>query len=535
MKQALVLFAIITVLLNSCSQYAAPIGGKKDTLAPVLVVSTPINKQKNYKGKTVEVFFNEYIRVENPNQKVLITPEPETPFKAKIRPTSLRLTFEKPFRDSTTYTFNFTDAVKDITENNPALSLKLVFSTGNTIDSLRVGGKVTDLQTGQPTLNTVVGLYIPNDTLTPTKTKPYYFTRTDTSGVFLLENVKDGRYKVFAFDDKNLNFILNPNTEKAAFLPGDLNLTTNNDTLKLQLFSFYNTPPRSIRTQQLVTTYTYVFDRGIENYTIRFNNPQDSIPSYFRTPNELTFFNSRATTDTIRVKISVTDSLKNKTELTQKFKFRTPTRRETPEAVTFTAKPADNGDVDRKMEVVLQFSKPIKTLTTDSLQILSDSTNRLPLSPEDYRWEDNQTRFILTKTTNARNNIFIRLGKGAFISVLNDSTKAGELNYFIRDPEKYGVLTGRINTPAKQFIVELLDENFKLVDKQINNPSYRFVNIKPGRYRLRVIIDENGNGRWDSGNLIENRLPEPIHFFTRNKGIILIKQNFDVSQDIDAF
>ncbi|WP_421828062.1 Ig-like domain-containing domain [Larkinella sp.] len=535
MKQALALFAIIVVFLNSCSQYAAPIGGKKDTLAPVLVVSTPINKQKNFKGKTVEVFFNEYIRVENANQKILITPEPEAPFKVKIKPTSLRLSFDKPFKDSTTYTFNFTDAVKDVTENNPALSLKLVFSTGSTIDSLRVGGKVTDIQTGQPTLNTLVGLYIPNDTLTPTKSKPYYFTRTDTAGVFLLENVKDGRYKLFAFDDKNLNFILNPNTEKVAFLKGDLDLTANNDTLNLQLFSFYNTPPRSVRTQQMVNTYTYVFDRGIEKYSIRFNNPEDSIPSYFRTPTELTFFNAKATSDTIRVKITVTDSLKNTTELTQKFKFRTSTRRETPEPVTITAKPADNGDSDRDLKLELEFSKPMKQITPDSLMLYSDSTNRIPLTQQDYRWENNQTRFVLTKSTTARNNLIFRLGRGAFISALTDSTARTELNYTIRDPEKYGVLTGRANTSAKQFIVELLDENFKLVEKQLNNPTYRFVNIKPGRYRLRIIIDENGNGRWDSGNVTENRFPEPIFFFTNNKGIIPIKQNFDVNADIDAF
>lgn len=535
MKQALALFAIICVFLNSCSQYAAPIGGKKDTLAPVLVKSTPINKQKNFNEKTVEIFFNEYIRVENANQKILITPEPESPFKPKIKPTSLRLVFDKPFKENTTYTFNFTDAVKDVTENNPALSLKLVFSTGSTIDSIRVGGKVTDIQTGQPTLNTLVGLYVLNDTLTPTKTKPYYFTRTDTSGVFLLENVKDGRYKIFAFDDKNLNYILNPNTEKMALLKGDLDLKANNDTIKLQLFSFYNTPPRSVRTQQLVNTYTFVFDRGIESYKVQFTNPQDTLPSYFRTPTELTFFNARATTDTVRLKLTVTDSLKNTTELTQKFKFRTPTRRETPEAVTVSAKPADNGDVDRKMEVVLQFSKPMKHITTDSLRLFSDSTNRIPLTSEDYRWEDNQTRFILTKATTARNSVALKLGRGAFVSVLNDSTAAAELNYFIRDPEKYGVLTGKINTTAKQFIIELLDENFRPVDKQSNNPAYRFVNIKPGRYRLRVIIDENGNGRWDSGNLTENRLPEPIYFFTRNKGIIPIKANFDISEDMDAF
>ncbi|MGV3559645.1 MAG: Ig-like domain-containing domain [Larkinella arboricola] len=535
MKQALFLFAIIAVFLNSCSQYAAPIGGKKDTLAPVLVKSTPINKQKNFNDKTIEVVFNEYIRVDNPNQKILITPEPEVPFKPRIKPNGLRLVFDKPFKENTTYTFNFTDAIKDATENNPALNLKLVFSTGNAIDSLRVGGKVTDIQTGQPVLNTLVGLYIPSDTLTPTKIKPYYFTRTDTSGIFLLENVRDGRYKVFAFDDKNLNLILNPGVEKVSFLPGDLDLKADNDTLNFQLFSFYNTPPRSVRTQQLVNTYTFVFDRGIENYTVRFDNPEDSIPSFFRTPTELTFFNAKATTDTVRLQITVTDSLKNKAELTQKFKFRTPTRRETRDALTLTAVPADNGDVDRQVKVELQFSKPIKSITTDSLQLFSDSTNQVPLSAEDYHWENNQTRFILTKTTTAGRSLALRLGKGAFISALNDSTAATELNYFIRDPEKYGILVGKVNTTAKQFIVELLDEEFKPINKQINNPNYRFVNIKPGRYRLRVIIDENGNGRWDSGNPLENRMPEPIYFFTRNKGIIPIKANFDINEDIDAF
>ncbi|MGA0560784.1 Ig-like domain-containing domain [Larkinella sp. VNQ87] len=534
MKHALILFGLLLIFLNSCSQYVAPVGGKKDTLAPVLVESMPVNKQKNFDGKTLGLVFNEYIRVENPNQKILITPEPEAPFKARIRPTSLRLIFDKPFKENTTYTFNFTDAVKDITENNPALNLKLVFSTGPTIDSLSVGGKVIDLLTGQPTANTLVGLYIPNDTLTPTKNKPYYFTRTDTAGVFLLENVRDGKYRVFAFDDKNLNLILNPGPEKAAFLPGELDLKANNDTLTFRLFTFYNTPPRSVRTQQMVTTYTYVFDRGLENYTVKFANPADSIPSYLRTPNELTFFNAKASTDTVRVQITVSDSLKNKAELTQKFKFRTPSRRETLEPVTLTATPADNGDVDKNMEVVLQFSKPIKTITADSLQLLSDSTTRVPLSPQDYRWEDNQTRFVLSKQTNARRSMVLRLGKGAFVSVLNDSTARAELNYSIRDPEKYGVLTGTINTQAKQFIVELLDENFKTVDKQINNPTYRFVNIKPGRYRLRVIIDANGNGRWDSGNPLENQMPEPIYFFTRNKGIIQIKANFDISEDIDT-
>ncbi|WP_128545373.1 Ig-like domain-containing domain [Larkinella soli] len=533
MKQALLLFALILVFLNSCSQYAAPIGGKKDTLAPVLVKSMPVNKQKNFDGRTLDLTFNEYIRVENPNQKILITPEPEAPFKYRARPNSLRLIFDKPFKENTTYTFNFSDAVKDVTENNPTTDLKLVFSTGSTIDSLRVGGKVTDIQTGQPVLNTLVGLYIPTDTLTPTKIKPYYFTRTDSSGNFLIENVKDGRYKIYAFDDKNLNLTLNPATEKVAFLKQDVLLAANIDTLKLTLFPYYNTPPRSVRTEQRVTTYTYIFDRGIESFTVKFSNPQDSIPAYFRTPTELTFFNGKASTDTIRVQLTVTDSLKNTSELSQRFRFRTPTRRENPDPVTFTARPANSEDVDRNLRVELKFNKPIRGITADSIQIISDSTTRQIVTAQDYKWDENQTRFILTKATNTRSRVEIRLGKGAFISVLNDSTAAGILSYNLRDPERYGTLSGRINTSARQLIIELLDDEFKVIDRQLNNPSYRFTMIKPGKYRIRVIIDENGNGRWDSGNLTEGRLPEPIFF--HNTRPVSIKANFDISDiNVDA-
>ena len=65
---------ISLVFLQSCAQMASPPGGKKDTLAPVVTTSIPLNKSKNFKGKKIELNFNEYVTVKNLNQELLITP-----------------------------------------------------------------------------------------------------------------------------------------------------------------------------------------------------------------------------------------------------------------------------------------------------------------------------------------------------------------------------------------------------------------------------------------------------------------------------
>ncbi|WP_234736272.1 Ig-like domain-containing domain [Tellurirhabdus bombi] len=532
MKSTLYVLSILLILLNACSQVVPPIGGKKDTLAPVLLKSTPVNKQKNFTGQTIELFFNEEIKLDNPNQKILITPQPEETFKAKARPTSLRLTFSKPFQENTTYTFNFTDAVKDVNESNPAVNLKIVFSTGNLIDSLRVGGKVTDLQTGQPVLNTLVGLYTPSDTLTPVKIKPYYFTRTDTAGNFAIENIRSGTYKVYAFDDKNLNLLLNAGVERVAFVQDTITVNQNIDTLKLALFTYYNTPPRVVRTEQRSSTYTLIFDRGLKTVSTRFENVKDSIPSFLRTPSELTFFNTQTSTDTIRVQIAAADSLNNTVDLKQNIRFRQATRREASTPLEITSRPANNEDVDRDMNISLRFSKPVLAINQDSLRLFSDSANRETLTEENFRWLPDRTELTITKRISARREVRLLLGKGAFMSVLDDSSAAVRYIHPLRNVENYGTLGGKIITKATSFIIELLDENYKVIDQQFNKINYRFTNVKPGKYRLRVIIDTNENGKWDSGSLPENKLPEAIF---HHPLIVPVKLNFDVEGiDINA-
>ena len=77
----------------------------------------------------------------------------------------VRLTFESPLLDNTTYTFNFLQGITDLTEKNPVVNLSLALSTGLFIDSLIITGNVRELYKQQPTKNVLVGLYPYSDSL----------------------------------------------------------------------------------------------------------------------------------------------------------------------------------------------------------------------------------------------------------------------------------------------------------------------------------------------------------------------------------
>ena len=162
-------------LLVRCAQQVPPTGGPKDVTPPNVVSTFPKNQTINFNEQVIELEFDEYVTVDNINQQLLITPEIEGIYTTKIKPKGARLVFDKPFKANTTYSLNFRNTFKDISERNPARNVKLVFCTGSTIDSLRVSGEVVDLQTNQPTLDALVGLYRFSDTLQFSKNRPYYF------------------------------------------------------------------------------------------------------------------------------------------------------------------------------------------------------------------------------------------------------------------------------------------------------------------------------------------------------------------------
>jgi hypothetical protein len=129
MKYILILASLLTIF--SCAQFVPPTGGPIDKTPPKLLSSSPLTKTKNFKGRTINLEFDEYVDFTALKQELLIVPDPNTLYTIKQKDKNIILTFDKNFSDSTTYTLNFRNAIKDLSERNPTKNLKLVFIPNN--------------------------------------------------------------------------------------------------------------------------------------------------------------------------------------------------------------------------------------------------------------------------------------------------------------------------------------------------------------------------------------------------------------------
>ena len=529
----------LPVLLQNCAQVAQPPGGKKDTLAPKLITSIPKQRALNYAGQTVVLEFDEYVKTENIQQKVTITPQDSNTFIVKELPNGIRLTFNKPLQKNTTYTINFSDGIRDVTERNVAKDAKVVFSTGSTIDSLSIGGTVVDDESRQPLLGFVVGLFGPNDTLPINRKRPAYFARTDSSGRYLIENIKADRYKVYGFADKDLNLVNNTPGERVAFRDSLINLNRNYTGIDMVAFRG-TTKPRISRRERTDETLGLELSSGIASYSLTVGQKEDTLISFLESPKIIRLFRpaDRAAADTINVAIAAEDSVGNVTNLKERVYFSPlKTRAKDRKPITVAVTPGNSEPIDRNLKFTLTFSKPVLRYDTTMINIGPDTLKPLPLKPEDLMWSNNFSRLVIEKPTNLRDTLYLQLEKGAFISVQGDTLASYRSRYLIADEDSYGLLAGQVSQAAvadTNFIVELLDDKYEVVRSAYGNRSYEFARLKPGRYRVRLIIDRNGNRRRDTGNIEKGTQPEVIiyHPGADEDGFINLRQNFELT-DID--
>lgn len=534
-KQVLLLSFLslmITEIFLSCAQIVAPNGGKKDTLAPIVVKLIPENQTKNFKGKQIDVLFNEFVSVDNIQQQLSITPNIEGTYETKIMPKGARLIFNKPFKENTTYSFNFRNTFKDMNERNEAKNVRLVFSTGNVIDSLKISGRVENPLTNKPMLDVSVGIYIYSDTLNPKKIRPYYFMKTDSAGKFTIDNVAAGKYRIYAITDTDNNLLYDEAKESLGIIADTITLKSNLANIFIKIAKMEKIPNKVLKVRT-TSNYAYIdYYRGIKQVKIDFIDKKDSmIYQQIELKNIRIFNTNKNYIDTLKVRISVTDSLDRVFTHEQKIKFKEKPKKNDgiKEEFAMKTKPANNEDIDLKeIGYTINFTKPVKNYDLNKIEFLNDTIVRVPITEKNIQWNYEKTELKLkAESKKAKEFVRLKIPKGAFISVENDSTQQYISTHQIRDPENYGTISGQINNPnRKSFYLELLNEQYQMVQRLENKIIYEFTYVKPGSYFIRLIVDENRNGKWDAGDLDKNLIPEIIKFAP---DIIKLRQNFELT------
>jgi Bacterial Ig-like domain len=212
------LLLALALVLSYCAKQVAPSGGPKDETPPVIVKSIPVSGITNFKEKEIEIEFNEYVQLDKLNEKFMMSPPANEKPDIYLRGKSLFIKFNEDLKDSTTYTLYFADAVKDLNEGNPIENFQFVFATGSVIDSLSVTGNVLQSENLDPGKNVLVVLHSVLADSAPRKILPDYITLADINGGFRINNVKEGKYRMYALIDNNSNKKYDLADEVFAFL-----------------------------------------------------------------------------------------------------------------------------------------------------------------------------------------------------------------------------------------------------------------------------------------------------------------------------
>ena len=214
----LIAVLLIMAVCYACASIGNPDGGPYDETPPKFVRSEPVPNATNVQRKKVNIEFDEFIKLENPAEKVIISPPQIVSPEVKAVGKRVQVTFEDTLKENTTYTIDFGDAIVDNNEGNPLGQFTYAFSTGSNIDTMEVSGVVLNAEDLEPIKGIQVGLHR-NLSDTAFTSLPFdRISRTDSRGKFTIRGIAPGSYRLYALKDGNQNFIFDSKTEAIAWM-----------------------------------------------------------------------------------------------------------------------------------------------------------------------------------------------------------------------------------------------------------------------------------------------------------------------------
>jgi hypothetical protein len=564
---------LIFTLIAACAKVSSPSGGPRDRTPPEVVGSNPVNGATFYRENEFEVTFNEYVTLQNINEKLIVSPPMKNRPLVSLKGKSIVVEYEDELRENTTYTFNFQDAVRDLNEGNVYENLRFVFSTGPVIDSLTVTGNIFNAYVLDIPEDALVMLYSNLEDTAFRKSIPDYLSMVDQTGYFRIENVRAGTYNLFGLKETDNSKNFNMMEEEVAFLDKPVTITSMDNYLpveedtttavqpgsktqekpafsgehKLFLFkhdkkSYYMTS--SSRDVPYLMIYTlsrppgeHSFDLSIpgvdENsfYTERSRN-NDTLrvwltDSTIYSQQQITTIVGYPYTDTSDIVIHNTDTIE------MRYTAPRSSRLARAQVAPFTVTTNLKTSMRPGQKIFFKATTPLKAPDTSRIifyELTQDTTIQIPYS---FTHDSlNSCRVDLNINLEQGKNYLYIADSASFGNIYGEYTDSTGLRFSVREESSYGSLILNIKGYSGKRIIELLDNNENVIRKKEmeSDGKTEFLLLEKGKYKIRVIYDINGDGLWTTGDLAEKRQPEPVSFYPQE---IEIKEDWIVDQDWD--
>lgn len=578
----LFLLAVAAVLCYSCANMAAPTGGAYDFDPPVVKSATPGFNSLNASPSRIVIEFDENIKIEKPSEKVIVTPPQKNMPVIRSAGRNAIVELNDTLLPNTTYTIDFTDAIVDNNEGNPLENFVYSFSTGDRLDTLSIAGKVLAAQDLEPVTGIYVGIHSNFHDTAFTHVPFERISRTDSRGNFTVRGIAPGKYKVFALNDLNRDYKYDNPQENIAFLdsivipsiiPDVRQDTIFQDSLTIDtVLSVHYT--RFLPDDLLLRSFLSDFQR---QYLQRHERPEaHRLNLFFSAPTDKpTFFllnpevrgndwyvaERSAKNDTLM--LWITDSLIYKQDsLRMQINYiRTDSLNKNyiaTDTLNFNMRRTgrDRGSAERKGEdeeipirflsvnsniqstfelynpIRIEFEQPLTAFDSTSLQLLTEVDSLFEAVP--FRLEPdslNPRKFTLRPRWEPGGKYKLLIDSAAITSRYGLWNNKYEQSFTVKPLDQYGNLEISITglPEGKPAFVELLDKSDKPFRKSyVKANRARFQDLPPGEIYARVVIDENEDGVWTTGNYEEGRQPEEVFYYP---GKFMIRAYSDHSED----
>ncbi|WP_232424843.1 Ig-like domain-containing domain [Algoriphagus resistens] len=507
-------------------------GGPRDENPPVVVDMSPKDQSLSIKPEEIIITFDEYIKLDNATKNILITPRIN---KDKVIFTALKNTLvielNQELEDSTTYVFNFQKSIQDLSEGNPAEKLKLVFSTGQQIDSLTFSGSVNTYFPGKNDKleDAIVGLYPFDDTTDVYIAPPYYLTQVDSAGKFNITNIKAGKYLAYAWQDDNNSLKAEYKSEAFDFIRDTIIIDQNIDGVQFNLSKGDQNPIRLLRSSPLGSNYTIVLNKIPIGISLE-NEKLGREIFYTLGDKRVNLFSEKPIADSLPFKINLKDSVGYEIDSLIWAKFEESERK--PEKLTIT--PNSGKSFFQTLPIELTFNKPLKNIQYDSLYIAYDTASVIHITPDMLRFKDSLRRDVVEINLGIPDSIpyetfTIKAADSTFMDIEGQfNEEVLSANYKkLKQETLADAISGTIEGAQAPFIIQLLDSKSEIKREFYieSNNAFSFKLLEAGNYQIRVIEDTNGNRRWDPANYEERRYAERTFYYidpeTGNKNITI--------------
>ncbi len=576
------LVCAILLTFVSCAKMGQPDGGWYDETPPRVIGANPQDQGVNVKTQKVNIYFDEYIKIDNPTEKVVISPPQIEVPEVKAAGKKIAIELLDSLKPNTTYTIDFSDAITDNNEDNPLGNYTYSFSTGDHIDTLEVAGYVLEAENLEPVKGILVGLYA-NESDTIFRSEPMLRVgRTDGNGHFIIKGVAPGKYRIYALQDADGNYLYNQKSEMIAFshevieptwkpdirqdtiwrdslridsitrvpythfLPDEVTLLaftaiqTDRFFLKAErktaeqfslFYSYGDTDLPILKGLNFVSDSAFVIEASEKRDTITYW----LCDSLLINQDTLNVEIIHHLTDTLGVLQTVTDTLQilskdplEKRQKREKKEYDDWKKKQTrlekrgqpfdsimpPKMLEPKFDVPSQLDPDKNPRVILPC--PIEKPDTSMIHLYAKHDTLWYRALYEMREVESVPRaYEIYGEWRPDVEYSLEIDSAAFRDIYGRVSKSYKSGFKVRSNDDYStILFTFTGMKEKHLVAQLLSKSDKLVKEvRTSNGTAEFFYVKPDTYYLRVLQDDNDNGKWDTGDYDLNLQPEQVYYY----------------------